>query len=568
MQNVVSAEYIVGELAECQKAADDGRLYAGPQSKEMFAEIAAGQIKTDHLFGLNGGYVPFYNIHKVMAGLRDAWLLLGNQQARDVLIREADWLSSVFSKLSDAQVQEVLETEHGGIMEVIADVYATSGDKKYLDLARRINHTKLYEPLSHKQDVLTRMHANAQIPKVIGMERVYQLTGEVPFNTAAQFFWEDVVNTRTFADGGHGSNEFFFAPTAFETTGVTSNTGPETCNTYNMLKLSRQLWLNEPKVAISDYIERALYNHILPSQDPVNGGYVYFTSQKPGHYRTYSGDKADFWCCTGTGMEMQARYAQLIYAHADNHLWVDLLVPSQLDWADQKVKLRLDTKFPESDSGTLTFTTDEQRKLAISIRYPSWLPSGAMKLVVNGEPQTVDAQPCSYATIERTWKSGDTLEIKWPTTLRTEMLPGSEDWIALFWGPVLLAGEFGPGMLKDADFEHNYIASRQQATANVPIFRGTPPDVAAKTKRVKDDALEFHTEGLAIPREATLVPFYQVHRQRYALYWRLTKPSDELNLALTAKIICSDKQPTRNNSRAAGQWSRGTRWHRVAVVAR
>ena len=204
------ADYIVDELAECQKSAGSGMLYAGPQSREMFAEIASGQIKTNHLFGLNGGYVPFYNIHKVMAGLRDAWLLLGNQTAKDVLIRQADWLNSIFSKLSDAQVQEVLETEHGGILEVVADVYSISGDAKYLELARRLNHQKLFEPLSHRQDVLTGMHANAQIPKVIGMERLYGLTGEKPFDAAAQFFWDDVVNTRTFAIGGHGAERILF----------------------------------------------------------------------------------------------------------------------------------------------------------------------------------------------------------------------------------------------------------------------------------------------------------------------------------------------------------------------
>ncbi len=544
------ADYIVDELAECQKSGGSGMLYAGPQSRDMFAEITGGQIKTNHLFGLNGGYVPFYNIHKVMAGLRDAWLLLGNQTAKDVLIRQADWLYSLFAKLSDAQVQEVLETEHGGIMEVVADVYSISGDAKYLELARRLNHQKLFEPLSHRQDVLTGMHANAQIPKVIGMERLYALTGEKPFDAAAQFFWDDVVNTRTFAIGGHGANEFFFAPNAFETTGVNSPAGPETCNTYNMTKLSRQLWLHQPSAGIADYVERALYNHLLPSQDPVHGGFVYFTSQRPGHYRTYSKDTDDFWCCTGTGMESQARYAQFIYGHSGDHLWVDLLVPSELDWSEQKVKVRLDTQFPESDTAKLTFTADEPKKLTLSIRYPSWLADGSMKLLVNGAAEMFDAKPGTYATIERTWKSGDTLEIKWPLALRTEMLPGSKDWIALLWGPIALAGEFGPGMLQDADFTRDYTAARQQMDANPPVFRGAAADVVAKTAPVADKPLQFHTDGLAFPRDVTLEPFYRVHRQRYALYWRLATPSDEPNLAQTARITCSSKQPTRTTPRA------------------
>jgi hypothetical protein len=393
------------------------------------------------------------------------------------------------------------------------------------------------------------MHANAQIPKEIGMERLYQLTGERQFDIAAQFFWDDVVNTRSFAIGGHGANEFFFAPSAFETTGVNSTSGPETCNTYNMTKLSRQLWLNEPKAAIADYAERALYNHLLPSQDPVHGGFVYFTSQRPGHSRTYSGDTDDFWCCTGTGMESQARYAQFIYAHSADHLWVDLLVPSELDWSEQRVQVRLNTQFPESDSATLTFTSDEPRKLTLSIRYPGWLPSGAMKLFVNGTAESFDAKPGSYATLERTWKSGDKLKINWPLNLRTEMLPGSKDWIALLWGPVALAGELGTAGLKDSDFGHNYVATRQQSLAGVPVFKGSTDDVVAKTKRVAENSLEFHTDGLATPAEVTLEPFYRVHRQRYALYWRLSSPSDEPNFAPTARITCSAKQPTQRTPR-------------------
>ena len=503
-------------------------LYAGPQSKELFAEISDGKIKTDHLFGLNGGYVPLYNIHKVMAGLRDNWLLLNNKSAREVLIRQTDWLDSVFSKLTDAQVQEVLETEQGGIVEVVADVYAITGDAKYLALARRLNHRKLFEPLTHHQDLLSGMHANAQIPKVIGMERLYELTGEKPFDDAARFFWDNVVHTRSFAIGGHGANEFFFAPTAFSTTGINSTSGPETCNTYNMIKLSRQLWLKQPDATIADFIERALYNHVLPSQDPDHGGFVYFTSQRPGHYRTYSADTNDFWCCTGTGMESQAKYAEYIYAHSADHLWVDMLVPSELTWAEQGITLRLDTHFPDSDRATLILTLKEPHKFAVSIRYPGWLADGAMKLSVNGMDETINAKPGSYVTLERQWQSGDKIDVQWPLALHTEMLPGSKEWLAVLYGPIVLAGELGPAGLKNSDFSgaHNYIATKQQPITNVPVFGGKPADVVAKITPVEGNALVFHTTGLATPNEVTLEPFYRVHHQRYALYWRLVTPTE------------------------------------------
>lgn len=522
------AEYIVSELAECQKAGNTGMLCAAPDSRGMFDEIAAGQIKSDHLFGLNGGYVPFYSIHKVMAGLRDAWLVLGNQTARNVLIRQTDWLNSVFEKLSDQQVQDVLETEHGGIMEAVADVYAITGDAKYLALARRLNHKKIFEPLARGEDPLTAVpparpvHANAQIPKVIGMEELYELTGEKEFAAAARSFWENVVNTRSFVIGGHGENEFFFSPDAFPTRGINSPTGPETCNTYNMLKLSRQLWLVQPSVSVADFMERALFNHILSSQDPEQGGFVYFTSMRPGHYRTYCDATNSFWCCTGTGMENHAKYNEFIYARSGDHLWVDQLIASELNWAEQGVKVRLETHFPEDGKATLTFTMQQPCKLNVSLRNPGWLKTGAMKVAVNGKSENVDAKPGAYANVERTWKTGDKLEVEWPLSLRTEMLPHSTNWVAVLWGPTVLAGELGTDGLERVNFHSpNWSATRTQPADKAPHFVGTTNDVVAKIKLVTGNRFEFRTEGLAAPEQVTLAPFYTVHKQRYAVYWRL-----------------------------------------------
>ena len=522
-------EYIVQELSACQRAAGTGILCAFPESKPLFAELAAGQIKSDHLFGLNGGYVPLYVTHKVMAGLRDAWLLLGNREARDVLVRMADWLGTVFKDLSDAQIREMLETEHGGIMELVADVYAITGDERYLALAKRLNHQSLFEPLTRGEDVLTGLHANAQIPKVIGMERIYQLTGEPAFGQAARFFWDNVVHTRSFVIGGHGENEFFFAPEAFATKGITSETGPETCNTYNMIKLSRRLWLVNPSEDIAGFIERALYNHILAAQEPEHGGFVYFTSMRPGHYRTYSSETEDFWCCTDTGMENQAKYGEFIYAHAGNRLWIDLLIPSELDWADRGVTLRLDTHFPEDGKATISFSVKEPRKLEIAVRCPAWLNPGGMKLAVNGVREPVEAKPGSYAVIERTWKTGDKLELEWPLRIRTEMLPRSKEWVSVLWGPVVLAGELGNEGLEGLDFSrtHSYAATKSIPLEKVPVFIGSAEDVAAKVKPVEGQPLAFHTAGLAQPTEVSLAPFYRVHRQRYAIYWRLMERRPE-----------------------------------------
>lgn len=518
-------QYIVRELSDCQKAVGTGILCAFPESKQIFAELAAGQIKSDRLFNLNGGYVPLYVTHKVMAGLRDAWLLEGNREAREVLVRMADWLGGVIDKLSADQVREMLETEHGGIMEVVADVYAITGKPKYLALAKRLNHTSLFDPLARGEDTLDGQHANAQIPKAIGMERIYQLTGEPDFGKAARCFWENVVNTRSFVIGGHGEGEFFFDPAGFPTKGITSITGPETCNTYNMLKLSRRQWLVHPSVTTSDFIERALFNHILPSQDPKQGGFVYFTSMRPGHYRTYSSDTEDFWCCTDTGMENHAKYGQFIYAHSANRLWVDLLVPSELAWQEQRVTVRTDTRFPEEGKATLTLRTQAPRKLEIAIRCPGWLAPGAMRVWVNGSAEPVKAAPGSYAVITRTWRTGDQIEIEWPLQIRTEMLPRSSDWVSVLWGPIVLAGELGTQGVENLDFRntHNYVATKELPIEKFPVFAGRAQDVPAKVERVEGQPLRFRTRGLGRPAEVSLAPFYQVHHQRYAIYWRLAE---------------------------------------------
>jgi uncharacterized protein len=514
---------IVDELAACQKAAGTGILCAFPESKQIFAELAAGKINSDRLFKLNEGYVPLYVTHKVMAGLRDAWLIMGNRTARDVLVRMADWLGTVLEKLTDAQIQEMLATEHGGIMEVMADVYAITGEPRYIALARRLNHKILFEPLARGEDPLTGMHANAQIPKAIGLERIYQLTGDQDFGRASRFFSDIVVRNRSFVIGGHGENEFFFDPAAFATTGVLSTTGPETCNTYNMVKLVRRQWLVEPSADRADFIERALYNHILASQDPVKGGFVYFTSMRPGHYRTYSSDTEDFWCCTDTGMENHAKYGGFIYAHSGDRLWVDLLIPSELDWADRGVKIRLETRFPEDGKAAIAFSMREPRALAIAIRSPGWLKAGAMTLAVNGAAVKVEAEPGPYAVVERAWKTGDMLEVNWPLAVRTEMLPRSADWISVLWGPVVLAGELGTAGLETFDFNnsHNYVATEVQPVEKAPVFIGTAADVAAKVRPVEGRTLSFRTEGLALPSEVVLAPFFRVHHQRYAVYWRL-----------------------------------------------
>jgi DUF1680 family protein len=289
-----------------------------------------------------------------------------------------------------------------------------------------------------------------------------------------------------------------------------------------MIKLSRQLWLMEPSVTVADFVERALYNHILPSQDPERGGFVYFTSMRPGHYRTYSSDTEDFWCCTDTGMENHAKYGQFIYAHSGNRLWVDLLVPSELTWTNQGVTLRLETRFPENGRATLKLSAKEPRELAIAIRHPGWLKRGELKLAINDARQNIQSLPGSYVVLERTWKTGDRIDVEWPLTIRTEMLPRSKEWISILWGPIALAGELGRADLNDSDFfeTHSYLAQKALPVESAPVFVGNPKLIPGKIKPVDGRPLAFRTDQLARPREVTLVPFYRLHGQRYSIYWR------------------------------------------------
>ncbi len=367
---------------------------------------------------------------------------------------------------------------------------------------------------------MTGVHGNASIPKAFGEERFYELTGEKDFGKAAHFFWDTVVYQRSFVIGGHGCDEFFFDTNAWETTGLTRQ-GPETCNSYNLLKLSRDFWLVEPSGRTVDFIERTLYNHILTSQDPDGGGFVYFTPMRPGAVRTY--DRTGLTCCCGTGMENHAKYGGFIYAHAADKLWVDLLIPSELTWAEQGAVVKLETGFPADGKATLSLTLKKPRKLALAVRNPGWLKPGAMKLAVNGAAEKVIAEPDAYAVVERTWKTGDKLEVEWPLALRTEWLPRSTNWISVLWGPVVLAGELGKLDLGNPQPAQARGGRRVRGipAGSVPVFVGSPDNVLVGIKPTDDSHREFQTAGLARPTEVMLAPFYTVHHQPYAVYWRL-----------------------------------------------
>jgi DUF1680 family protein len=522
-----NVNYMVEQMAECQKANGNGYLAAIPNGKTIFKEISEGHI--DIKDGLNGGWVPWYTMHKVMAGLRDAYLYCSNQTAKEVLIHLADWVEDDTKNLTDEQMQKMLEVEQGGMDEVLADVYAITGNPKYLKLSERFCHQRLLEPFSEGKDVLTGLHANTQIPKFIGFQRIYQLSGDKKYNQAAENFWNDVVHNRSWVTGANSMYEAFFAPAAFPAE-VTQPGGPETCNTYNMLKLTRELFQDNPDASYMDYYERALYNHILSSEDPVNiGGFVYYTSMRPGHYRMYSTPYDSMWCCVGTGMENHSKYGKNIYFHTDNSLYVNLFIPSVLNWTAKGMKVTQETKFPDEPRTALLIHTQKPQKLTFMVRYPWWVAKGAFKIRINGKSFPVNQGPSSYVQIDRIWKDGDKIDVSLPMRMTYSMLPYSKEYAAILYGPIVLAGEIGmEGLTPGYKTFHNpdQTAHNVLPLDNVPcLVADTPEEIIHKLQPVKGQSLTFRTVGLAEPHEVTLIPFYRLHFQRYAIYWQVLTPA-------------------------------------------
>ena len=514
------ADYIVGELAACQKALGTGYVAAIPNGKKMFAEVAAGDIRTEG--GLNGVWAPWYTIHKEMAGLLDVYHYCHNDEALAVATSLADWIGIEVSGVDHQQMQRMLEVEQGGITESLANLYGFTKNEKYLTLAERFRDDKFFTPFSHDTDMLTGFHANTQIPKFTGYQRVYELTGAPEWNAAAENFWKAVTSNRSWVIGGNSEREFFFAPEAFEDQ-MTDPVGPETCNSYNMLKLTEHVFGQHPDAPVMDYYERTLYNHILSSIRPQQDGFVYYTAMGPGTYRTYSTDFNDFWCCVGTGMENHAKYGRAIYAHeGTDKLLVNLFIASALDWQAASVKVEQWTSFPEEQGSTLVFHSAAPKNLEIDVRYPSWVAPAALRLSVNGKPQAVIAQPGQYAAVRREWKEGDTLRIETPMALHTERLPKSSDYVAVLYGPIVLAGKLGLMGLTAEDFTRQMLdESKMLKIPETPLIVGTVADVVSHIKPVDGEPLTFISDGLIQPRDVRMVPFYKLFNERYTVYWHV-----------------------------------------------
>jgi uncharacterized protein len=521
-------DYMVSELAVCQQQSPEGYIGGVPGSRAVWADVAAGKIDAQG-FSLNGKWVPWYNLHKTFAGLRDAYLIGGNQQAKDVLTRYGDWVQHLTSRLSDEQVQTMLRSEHGGMNEVLADIYAITGDAKYLELARRFVHRAVLDPLMQGEDRLTGLHANTQIPKVVGLQRIAALTGDAKAHAGAEFFWRTVTSRRSVAFGGNSVSEHFNDPKNFRGL-LEHREGPETCNTYNMLRLTEQLFDAQPDPAYVDYYERALFNHILSSIHPSEPGFVYFTPIRPGHYRVYSKPEHHFWCCVGSGMENPGRYGQFLYARAKDGVYVNLFVASELNVPDLGVSLRQETQFPHEERSTLRIRVQKPTQFTLYLRHPRWVAADGFRVRVNGELLPQRSSPSSFVPVSREWRDGDRVEVTLPMQTTVEGLPDGSPWYAIFRGPILLASRTsteGLAGLRAEDKRGSHIArGRLQPLDTVTVLLTTPEALPAHV--VPDPTsgpMRFRLKQVAHPPAAEgilLEPFYGLHDARYQMYWECT----------------------------------------------
>lgn len=519
-------EYMIVELKACQDAnglnnPDWGIGYVGavPNSKKIWSTFQKGDFSV-----FRAAWVPWYNLHKMYAGLRDAWAYTGNQNAKEIFLRFCDWAINITAALTDAEMQSMLDTEHGGMNEILADAYQMTGDKKYLSAAKRFSHRMLLDPMGEGKDNLDNKHANTQVPKAIGFERIGEVGGDAGYAKAGEFFWQTVTSNRSLAFGGNSRREFFPSVNACSDF-VNDVEGPESCNSYNMLKLTEDLFRANPSARYADYYERTLFNHILSTQHPVTGGYVYFTPARPRHYRVYSSPNSAMWCCVGSGMENHGKYNEFIYTHSHDSLFLNLFIASELNWKEKGIKIKQQTQFPYEDQTTLSVTGGSSR-FKLLIRYPSWVRPGALKILVNDKPVSYTSQPSSYVAIDRLWQKGDVIRVTLPMHSRIEHMPNVPEYIAIMHGPILLAAKTTAEDLKglvadDSRWGHIAGGKRLPIDKAPIIIEDDIEALAAKLDPVAGKPLTFTASAIkmANPTNVEFEPFFKIHDSRYMMYW-------------------------------------------------
>jgi DUF1680 family protein len=498
--------YIIDELIAVQAAQGDGYV-AGfmrkrkdgtiVDGKEIFPEIMAGDIRSAG-FDLNGCWVPFYNWHKLYAGLFDAETYCGNRKALGIAVALGGYIEKVFAALDDAQVQTVLDCEFGGINESFAELYARTNDRRWLALSQRLHHKRILDPLAEGRDELANNHANTQIPKLIGLARLHEVTGQPAPGLTARFFWETVTNHHSYVIGGNADREYFSQPDTIAQH-ITEQTC-EGCNSYNMLKLTRHLFSWKPEGRLFDYYERTHLNHILSQQNPATSMFTYMTPLMSGIARGFSTPEDSFWCCVCTGIESHSKHGDSVWWQGDDTLFVNLFIPSRAEWTARKTAFELATRYPYEGKVDVK-VTGGGGTFAVALRIPGWAKDAAVS--VNGKPAAM-LRDGGYAIVRRRWKAGDVVSLDLPLELRTETAQGSNDVIALLRGPLVLAADLGPS---ETPFE-----------GDAPALVGS--DILAAFEPVSPGEATYRTKGIGRPGDMNFGPFYKNYERRSAVYFR------------------------------------------------
>ena len=499
------ANTIVAELAKCQQAHQNGYLSAFPV--EEFDRLREGRQV----------WAPFYTYHKIMAGLLDAYLYSGNEQALAAAEGMAGWVGHWHQSISDEHMQRILQTEFGGMQEVLANLYAVTGKRQYLFMASRFEKRMFFDPLAARRDELKGIHANTHIPQVIGAARAYELTGEQRYRDITDYFWREVTGERAYCTGGTSNGEHWRTDPGKLASELGEYT-EECCCAYNMLKLTRHVfgWTADPRVM--DYYERTLFNHRLGTQDS-QGLKSYFLPLGSGYWKYYNSPWDSFWCCTGTGAEEFSKFADTIYFHDERGVFVNLFIASELTWPEKGLKLRQETSFPEQEGTTLVVRSQRPVELTLRVRIPYWATRGGT-VKLNGSALPVFSSPSSYLTLNRVWKDGDRVDLSLPMSLHVDPMPDDPTLQAMMYGPLVLAGQLGGQGLGKALTYPGYDTAPTGEPIPVPAIATASKNPAAWVEPALGNPLRFRTVGQQ--QNVNLVPLYRLSGERYAVYWKIS----------------------------------------------
>jgi len=498
---------LVTGLEACQKKIGTRYLSAFPP--ELFERLAQGKPV----------WAPFYTYHKILAGMLDMYLYTGNQNALRIAEGMAQWAQEFMSGFGYDQRQRMLRTEYGGMNEVLINLAVATKNDRYLAAARLFEQPSFLDPLAERRDELQGLHANTNVPKVIGAARMYEVTGERRYRDIAEYFLAEVLAARNYAIGNTSLDEHWKTPPD-QLGGTLAWTNAECCVAYNLMKLQRQVFSWTGDARWMDAYERTLFNCRLGTQNS-QGLKQYFFPLAAGYWRAYNSADESFWCCTGTGAEDFAKFTDTIYFRRGSDVFVNQFIASTLDWKDKGLVLEQVTQFPREQGTTLKIKTSRPVARNIHVRIPRWTTESA-QVRINGQLLEAMADPGSYLALRRTWQDGDTITLTLPMQLRQESLPGDTTVLAALYGPLVLAADMGAG---PADGPMRVIHGRETEPKNLPAPDSLPKVTAPKDAKIDqwvqmDSQSELRFSVIGESAKVQLMPMYQIGDQRYSIYWQ------------------------------------------------